>query len=76
MPPVGFKPTILADERPQTYALDGAGTGAGVRRWLVKLNLDPRKFLDSMSVCWQMTAARSINGLWTPPLPKIDTSVD
>ena len=22
MPPVGFEPTILADERPQTYALD------------------------------------------------------
>ena len=29
MPPVGFKPTISADERPQTYALDRAVTGNG-----------------------------------------------
>jgi len=26
MPPVGFEPTISADERPQTYALDRAAT--------------------------------------------------
>jgi len=29
MPPVEFKPTISADERPQTYALDRAATGTG-----------------------------------------------
>ena len=29
MPPVGFEPTISADERPQTYALDRAATGTG-----------------------------------------------
>jgi len=29
MPPVGFKPTISASERPQTYALDHAATGSG-----------------------------------------------
>ena len=29
MPPVGFEPTISADERPQTYALDHAATGTG-----------------------------------------------
>ena len=29
MPPVGFKPTISAGERPQTYALDRAATGTG-----------------------------------------------
>ena len=29
MPPVGFDPTISADERPQTYALDSAATGTG-----------------------------------------------
>ena len=29
MPPVGFEPTILAGERPQTYALDRAATGIG-----------------------------------------------
>jgi len=26
---LGFKPTISAGERPQTYALDGAATGTG-----------------------------------------------
>jgi hypothetical protein len=29
MTPARFEPTILADERPQTYALDGATTGIG-----------------------------------------------
>jgi hypothetical protein len=29
MPPVGFKLTILAGERPQTYALDRTATGIG-----------------------------------------------
>ena len=29
MPPVGFEPTISADERPQTYAVDSAATGTG-----------------------------------------------
>jgi hypothetical protein len=26
---VGFEPTVSADERPQTYALDRAATGTG-----------------------------------------------
>jgi len=30
MPPVGFEPTILAGERPQTYALDRAATWTGI----------------------------------------------
>ena len=29
MPPVGFEPTISADERPHTHALDCAATGTG-----------------------------------------------
>jgi len=29
MPPVGFEATISAGERPQTYALGRAATGAG-----------------------------------------------
>ena len=33
MPPVGFEPTISAGERPQTYALDRAGTGTGKVGW-------------------------------------------
>ena len=32
MPPVGFELTISASERPQTYALDRAGTGTGAMR--------------------------------------------
>jgi len=31
MPPVGFEPTISAGERPQTYALDPAGTLTGLK---------------------------------------------
>ena len=30
MPRVGFEPTISANERPQTYALDRAAAGTGV----------------------------------------------
>jgi len=30
MPPVGFKPTTSAGERPQTYVLDRAATGTGL----------------------------------------------
>ena len=29
MPPVGFEPSVLEGERPQTYALDRAATGTG-----------------------------------------------
>ena len=31
MPWVGFEPTILAGERPKTYALDRTATGTGAR---------------------------------------------
>jgi len=30
MPPAGFEPTVSADERRHTYALDRAATGTGV----------------------------------------------
>jgi len=30
-PPVAFEPTIPASERPQTYALDRAATGTGIK---------------------------------------------
>ena len=30
MPPAGFEPTILAGERPETYALNRAATGIDV----------------------------------------------
>ena len=37
MPPVGFEPTILAGERPQTYALDRAATGTGALSMRVEI---------------------------------------
>ena len=33
MPPVGFEPTILAGERPQTYILDRAATGTAIHTY-------------------------------------------
>jgi len=56
MPPVGFEPTISADERPQTYGLGRAATGTGaschmfVRFWRVEprhTKLDCRVFMVS-----------------------------
>ena len=38
MPPVGFEPTISADERPQTYALDRAATGTCYSPHIVIIN--------------------------------------
>jgi len=38
MPPVGFEPTISADERPQTYALDRGATETGDIKHLVLQN--------------------------------------
>ena len=35
MPPVGFEPTISADERPQTYALDRVAAGTGTYSILI-----------------------------------------
>ena len=37
MLPVGFKPTILAGERPQSYALDRAATGTGGTWYLLSM---------------------------------------
>jgi hypothetical protein len=31
MPPVRFEPTISADERPETYALNRAANGTGIK---------------------------------------------
>ena len=36
MPPVGFKSTISAGERSQTYALDQAATGPAIKILVVK----------------------------------------
>ena len=34
MPPVGFEPTVSADERSQTHALDRAASGTGLNLYL------------------------------------------
>ena len=39
MPPVEFEPTISADERPQTYALDRAATGTGKTMGLIGVKI-------------------------------------
>jgi len=39
MLPVGFKPTISAGERSQTYALDREVTGTGNLRCIYELNI-------------------------------------
>jgi len=41
MPPVGFEPTISADEWPQTYILDRAATGSVLEKGKF---LAPRRF--------------------------------
>ena len=52
MPPVGFKPTIWAGERPQTYALDCATTGTGcVLTWMRILALNVTCYHKGASVC-------------------------
>jgi len=38
MLPVGFEPTISADERPQTYALDRAASGTGNASFILEQN--------------------------------------
>jgi hypothetical protein len=45
IPPVGFEPTIPANARPQTYALDRAATGIGVcNTWVVITHVDIETF--------------------------------
>jgi len=45
MPPVGFEPTILAGERPQTHAIDRAATGIELRPRCIpeKLGVNKKK---------------------------------
>jgi hypothetical protein len=43
MPRAGFKPTIPATKRPQTYALDRAVTGIGITNY--KLRIYFKKYL-------------------------------
>ena len=45
MHPVGFEPTISADERPQSYALDRAATGTGRMHGIIYLKFRVVNFL-------------------------------
>jgi hypothetical protein len=50
MPPVGFKPTISAAERPKTYGLDRTATGtSGVVLYKVEIN---QNSLHHLSHSW------------------------
>ena len=48
MPLVGFEPTISAGERPQTYALDRAGTGTS---YSVAVDFIKGEMFDSCYLC-------------------------
>jgi hypothetical protein len=47
MPPVGFVPTIPADERSQTHALERAATGIGRKKmvWILRYTCHVQKLL-------------------------------
>jgi hypothetical protein len=52
MPPVGIEPTISAEERPQTYALDGAATGTGFGIYFTTYKLESPVQLISQYVIY------------------------
>jgi hypothetical protein len=74
MPPVQFEPTILAGERPQTYALDRAATGTGhkvtltlfdptsnlVRQYDFRVLLRCRKTSDTVFVAFVRPLSESV----------------
>jgi hypothetical protein len=51
MPPVGFKHTISAGERRQTYALDRAATGNGMEKLLLK---QKRWIYEIKGISWKI----------------------
>jgi hypothetical protein len=59
MPPVGFEPTILVSERPQTHALDRTATGIGLWRITLLNRLFPQKpirnFLQTMDIFYKVS---------------------
>ena len=57
MPLVGFKPTISADERPKTYALDRAATGTG--KFIYVININKYKWV-SLPVTTVYTWSKSV----------------
>jgi len=68
MPPVKFEPTISAGERPQTYALDRAATGAGIRGEMAVTNSESRKPV-MWDVPWHFCHRYVIRGYSSALLP-------
>jgi hypothetical protein len=59
VPPVGFEPRISAGERPKTYALDRAATGAGNKQSLRIIKGLINSYFEwiclvKMEVCWSL----------------------
>jgi len=59
MPQVIFEPTIAADERPETYALERAATGTGqsnfIDGFLLTTSVNYRKTLNPASLLLNVT---------------------
>jgi hypothetical protein len=47
MSPAGFEPTIPANKRPQTHALDRAATGIGDKPYAVNECIDKKRNVNS-----------------------------
>ena len=62
MPPVGFEPTISADERPKTYALDRAATGTGINKLLGVANKYGGRGNSDIRISWVKSETVCIQG--------------
>jgi len=53
MPPVGFEPTILTSELPQTYFLDRAAVGRGREEcYRLMSSFDTWNYVNYLCTCW------------------------
>ena len=59
MSPVGFKSTISADERPETYTLDRAAAGIGNIQTITNLN-SSKNHLSWTKVRWTERVTRMV----------------
>jgi len=65
MPLVGFKPTISAGERPQTYALDRVATGTGTVGSVQQTNCSSSTNRTQVSLVYWWLALNNANDLET-----------
>jgi hypothetical protein len=56
MPPMGFEPTILVSERPQTHALDRTATGIGSPMGCILTKDLPKNIIILFNVCSVVTS--------------------